>query len=257
MCACAYIHVCVPEWKVPGLVICRILWSECWTSSSRIIWSYGSFVDGSWNLCDDVMHTFHANTKVFTDMPKHYTTIMLHHLVHFGTCVWVCNVGWTPGVCQVLSAAPSLFEPLAPVKHCCTLQTVVTVHVLHSRMNEWMNEWMLVLHLLRIESGWCSVLCAWMNPWLYSTEQLAVVQRSHRAACLWCVAIMFSSDHCQTAQVWLTLHTYNQTVHIVYLFIKWPLCRQPILVMGMSAGFCVFRSLRHAAMLLVILSSYG
>ena len=68
------------------------------------------------------MHTFHDDTKVFTDTPMHYTTITLLHLIHFAKCVWVCNVGWTTRACQVFSAAPALFEPLAPFNHCCTLQ---------------------------------------------------------------------------------------------------------------------------------------
>jgi len=87
-------------------------------------------------LCDDAIHMFHTEAKVFTDMLKRYMIFTLHHLIHFGTCVWVCKVGWTTGVCQILSVAPTLFEPLAPVKHCCKLQTVVTVCVLHSRINE-------------------------------------------------------------------------------------------------------------------------
>jgi hypothetical protein len=31
--------------------------------------------------------------------------------------------------CQVLQPAPTLFEPLGPVKHCCRLQTVIAIHV--------------------------------------------------------------------------------------------------------------------------------
>jgi hypothetical protein len=82
------------------------------------------------------MCMFHVDAMVITDMLKCYTGIPLHHLGHFGTSVWVCKVGWTTGVCQIFSVALTLFEPLAPVKHCCKLQTVVTVHVLHSRINE-------------------------------------------------------------------------------------------------------------------------
>jgi hypothetical protein len=114
-----------------------------------------------------------ADAKVFTDMPKCYTVITLHHLFHFGMCIWVCNVRWMIGVCQVLSASPTLFEPLAPVKHCCMPQTVVTVHMLHLRMNvRWSCNF-------RAQSGWCSTVHAWTNPWLSSTEHQAVLQRGH------------------------------------------------------------------------------
>lgn len=40
-------------------------------------------------LGDDVMHTVQADTKLFNDTLKHYTTITLHHMIRFGTCVWV------------------------------------------------------------------------------------------------------------------------------------------------------------------------
>src|SRR5215469_12693788 len=82
-----------------------------------------------------MMRTFHVDAMVITDTLKRYTPITLHHLDHFGTCVWVCKVGWTTGVCQILSVASTHFEPLAAVKHCCKLQTIVTVHVLFSRIN--------------------------------------------------------------------------------------------------------------------------
>jgi len=39
----------------------------------------------SQNLHDDVIHTFHAGAKVFTDMLKHYIMVMimtLHHFIH-------------------------------------------------------------------------------------------------------------------------------------------------------------------------------
>jgi hypothetical protein len=99
----------------------------------------GSFVDGSWNLCDDVMRMFHIDAVVITDRLKCHAAITLHRLVHFGSCVWVCKVWWTTGVCQILSVALTLFEPLATVKHCCKQQTFVTVRVLHSRIkNAWL-----------------------------------------------------------------------------------------------------------------------
>ena len=89
-----------------------------------------------------------ADAKVFTDMPNCYSVITLHHLFHYGMCVWVCNVGWMTWVCQVLCAAPTLFEPLSPVRHCCMLQTVVTVHMLPFK-----NEYPLVLQLPHTQSG--------------------------------------------------------------------------------------------------------
>jgi hypothetical protein len=69
------------------------------------------------------------------DMLKHYMTITLHHLIHFGTCVWVHNVWWTTGACHTLSVPPNLSERLAPVKHCCMLNTVTAVLMLHLTMN--------------------------------------------------------------------------------------------------------------------------
>jgi hypothetical protein len=131
--ACAYIHVCVPEWEVPSLVICRILWPERWTSSSRIIWLFcWWFMKLVW-WCDahfpSWCHGDYWHAEALQAIP-------LHHWDHFGTCDWVCKVGCTTGLCQILSVAPTLFEPLAPVKHCCKLQMVITVCVLHSRINE-------------------------------------------------------------------------------------------------------------------------
>ena len=64
------------------------------------------------NLRDNVMHLLHAETL------NHYMTITQHHLIPFYIVVWVSNVGWTTRASQVLSAAPTLFEPCAPVKHC-------------------------------------------------------------------------------------------------------------------------------------------
>lgn len=60
-----------------------------------------------------------------TLMPRCCKVITLHRLIHFGTCVWVHNMGWTTRAYQVLNASYTLFESLAPVKHCCMLQTVV------------------------------------------------------------------------------------------------------------------------------------
>lgn len=68
-------------------------------------------------------------------MPKHYTMINLHHLILLGTCVWVQNVESITGACQVLSAVPIPCESLLQVKHCCTLQRVVGIHTLFSKMN--------------------------------------------------------------------------------------------------------------------------
>jgi hypothetical protein len=112
---------------VPSRYPCKLPSVHCLNSLASIL-----------QLCYDtpkLARRYYADAKVFTDMPKCYTVITLQHLFHFGMCVWVCNVGWITGVCQVLGAALTLFEPLAPVKHCCMLQTVVTVHMLHSRMN--------------------------------------------------------------------------------------------------------------------------
>jgi hypothetical protein len=80
------------------------------------------------NLHDNVMHIFHA------DMQNHYMIITHHHLIHFYMCVWVSKVGLTTRTYQVLSAAPTLFEPCATVKHHCLLLTV-DIHLLHLRMN--------------------------------------------------------------------------------------------------------------------------
>jgi len=87
------------------------------------------------NLCDDAIHMFYTEAKVFTDTMKCYTTITLHHLIHFGTCVWVRNMGWMTGACHTLSVAPTLFECLAPVKHCCMLHAVIAVFMFHLTMN--------------------------------------------------------------------------------------------------------------------------
>jgi len=99
------------------------------------------------NLCDDVIHTFHIEAKVFTDTLKRYMTITLHHLIHFRTCVWVHNMGWTSGACHILSLAPTLFERLAPVKHCCMLHSHCCIHVSYE------NKCLLVLYLLHTETG--------------------------------------------------------------------------------------------------------
>jgi hypothetical protein len=66
-------------------------------------------------------------------------TITQHHLIHSGMWIWVSSIGWTTGACQIQSAAPTLFEPLVPVKHCCTLPTAITIHV------SFVNECPLVL----------------------------------------------------------------------------------------------------------------
>jgi len=86
-------------------------------------------------LCDDAIHMFHTEAKVFTDMLKRYMIFTLHHLIHFGTCVWVRNMGWMTGACHILSVAPTLFEHLAPVRHCCMLHTVIAVFMFHLKMN--------------------------------------------------------------------------------------------------------------------------
>jgi hypothetical protein len=143
------------------------------------------------NLCDDVMHTFHAETKVCTIMPKHYTTITLQLLIHFGMCVWDHNVGWRTKACQVLSAAPTLSEHLAPTKHCCMLQSSPYTRFIR----EWMC-WSCTFHTQKLDDEAC----------LSSTKQHAIVQRSHIAACLWHVPILLSSDRYRTEQEWLTLH---------------------------------------------------
>ena len=112
---------------VPSRHPCKLPSVHCLNCSSPIL-----------QVCSDtpkLARRCDADAKVYTDMPKCYAVITLHHLFHFSKCIWVCNVGWMTGECQVLSAAPSLFEPLAPVKHCCMLQTLVTVHMLRSRMN--------------------------------------------------------------------------------------------------------------------------
>jgi hypothetical protein len=80
-------------------------------------------------LCDDAIHMFH------TYMLKHNMTITLHHLIHFGTCVWVRNVQWETGACHTLSVPPNLSECLAPVEHCCMLNTVIAVLMLYLTMN--------------------------------------------------------------------------------------------------------------------------
>jgi hypothetical protein len=71
------------------------------------------------NLHDSMMHKFHAVAKVFANRLKCYTvtqrSIALYHLIHFGTCVWVCHVGWVTRACQFLGAASTLFGSLAPV----------------------------------------------------------------------------------------------------------------------------------------------
>ena len=86
------------------------------------------------NLHDDVMHPLHNDAKMFTDMLKCYVTITLHHLILSAIWIRVSGMGWTAGACQILSAAPTLFEPLVPVKHCCMLPTAVNIHMLHSQM---------------------------------------------------------------------------------------------------------------------------
>jgi hypothetical protein len=83
--------------------------------------------------------------------------------------VTVCKVGWTTRVCQVLSGAPTVFEPLSPIKHCCSLQTVVTLPVLHSRMNEWMNKcWSCTFRAQKLNDTVFRV-SGWIHD--YSTEQ--------------------------------------------------------------------------------------
>jgi hypothetical protein len=81
------------------------------------------------NLHDDVIHLLHNDVKKFTNrwsvMWQSHTQ---HHLIHSGMWIWVSSIGWT-GACQIQSAAHTLFEPLAPVKHCCTLPTAVNIHV--------------------------------------------------------------------------------------------------------------------------------
>lgn len=74
------------------------------------------------NLCDDAIHMFQTEAKVFTDTLKHYMTVTLHHLIHFGTCVWAHNMGWMTGACHALSVASTLFKRLhqSNTAVCCT-----------------------------------------------------------------------------------------------------------------------------------------
>jgi len=92
------------------------------------------------NLRDDVMHLLHTDAKMFTDRWsatwRSHNTILSTLARGYGWVAWEDN-----RECQIQSAALTFFEPHAPVKHCCTLPTVVTIQMLHLRMNEWMNEW--------------------------------------------------------------------------------------------------------------------
>lgn len=134
MCACVCVRTSVCTWM-------RGTWFNY--LQNFVVWTLDKFFKDYMVLLLMVHETCvmmwcarSIDAVVITVMLKCYTKVPLHHLDHFGTCVWVCKVGWTTGVCQILSVAPTLFEPLAPVKYCCKLQTIITVHVLHSRMND-------------------------------------------------------------------------------------------------------------------------
>jgi len=80
----------------------------------------------------------------------------------------------------------------------------------------FIQKWMCaILHLLRTETGWCSTVCDWTNLW-----QLSTVQTLLRAVCLWwCLSwSVVTTDHCQTAQEWSTLH-YTEPDNTRCLFI--------------------------------------
>jgi len=86
---------------VPSRYPCKLPSVHCLNSLAPIL-----------QVCSDTLKLARrcdANARVFTDMPKCYTVIKLHHLFHFGMCVWVCNVGWMTRPCQVLGAARTLF----------------------------------------------------------------------------------------------------------------------------------------------------
>jgi hypothetical protein len=93
--------------------------------------------------------------------PNLYTTITLHHLIHFAKCVRVRNVGWTTWACQLFSAAPTLFEPLVPFKHCCTLQ------LSHLRMD---IHWSCTFHTKKLQHATLCVSGRIHNCLLYNTQ---------------------------------------------------------------------------------------
>jgi hypothetical protein len=160
--ACVCIHVCVPEWEVSGLVICRILWSEHWTSFSRIIWLFcWWFMKLVW-WCDAHVPCWCHGDYWYAEALQGNPIAPFGPLWHVSGSV---KLGGKTGLCQILSVAPTLFEPLAPVKHCCKLQTVITVRVLHSRINEC---WSCTFHAQK--PGDAAVL---VPGWIYNCTPLS------------------------------------------------------------------------------------
>ena len=105
-----------------------------------------------------------------------------------GSAEWG-GVGWMIRMCQVFSAAPTIFE-----------HTVNHYHWTHASVK---NEHPLVLDLLHTETEWRSNICA--CPPLSNT----LLCSDHRAAWLWHVPFMVGSDHC-----WNSTRTHDVTLHI-------------------------------------------
>jgi len=138
-------------WKLPSL--------HCLNSSAPIL-----------QVCSDTPKLAcrcDADAKVFTDVPKCYTVITLHHLS--GSVTWG---GWL--------GVPGPWCCSYPLWTSRTSQTLLcAANSCHCTHASFKNEYALVLQLPHTQSGWCSTVRAWTNPWLSSTEHQPVLQRCH------------------------------------------------------------------------------
>lgn len=116
----------------------------------------------SQNLHDDMIHTFHAGAKVFTDMLKHYTMMTFHHSVHLAhVSVSIMWSGW------LRHPRPCFYSLWTS----CTSQTLLySGNIHHHTHASYENKCPFVLHLSHTENGWYSAVHAWTNPWFPSTE---------------------------------------------------------------------------------------
>ena len=126
---------------------------------------------------------------------------------------WYCTI-WSTLAC--VSGSVTWSGQLRHTRPCshplwtsCTSQTLLhTGNIHHLTHVSSENKWLLSLCLSHTETGWHSTVHAWTDPWMSSTH--AVMQRSHRQPAN-DMPIVVSSDHCRTAQEWLSLTFWRRT----------------------------------------------
>jgi hypothetical protein len=125
--------------------------------------------------------------------------------------------------------ASTLFKPLAPVRHCCTVETFITIHMLHLRINV---RWSCTFCTQKLDD---TVLC--VPGQIHECPPLSnmVLCRDHTEQPAYYMCVSWSVV---TTVRWHKNNehyiTHNPTIHIVHL-----LMIQPIYMSELMIVWCV------------------